>query len=86
MSNIKHRRNRGGQAGNQNARKHGFYSKVVTAGQLKKLSQAKTVRGNKQEIAMLRVKIKDILARSPRNTRAFFDAVNILVRLMSLNQ
>lgn len=80
----RHKRQSGGQPGNQNARKHGFYSKAVTTGQLKQLPRAKQIDGVDQEIAMMRVKLKDIIANSRTSSRPFIDVVNAFARLMLL--
>lgn len=73
---------RGAPKGNQNARKHGFYSKVLDeAGQLD-FELAAGVNGVDDEIALLRVKIKSLLANDPENIKLLMDATNTLVRLV----
>ncbi len=51
------KRRPGGQPGNQNARKHGFYSRSVNPEHRKQLRAAADVEGLDQEIALLRQKI-----------------------------
>jgi len=75
-------RKRGAPKGNQNARKHGFYSKVLDeAGQLD-FELASGVEGIDDEIALLRVKIKSILSHEPENIKLIMQATNTLARLV----
>ena len=75
-------RKKGAPKGNQNARKHGFYAKVLDeAGQLD-FELASGVEGIDDEIALLRVKIKSILAKDPENVRLIMQATNTLARLI----
>ena len=54
------KRKPGGQPGNQNARKHGVYSKVLTPEEQRVLSLA-SIPGIDGEIALLRMKIRAIV-------------------------
>lgn len=65
-------RKTGGQPGNQNARKHGFYSKVLTHNEKCKLKYASGVDGLDQEIAVLRIKFSSLLSRDGENLRLIF--------------
>ena len=60
---------RGAPRGNQNARKHGFYSKVLNEAEQLDLELVSGVEGIDDEIALLRVKIKSILEKDPENIR-----------------
>lgn len=73
---------RGGQAGNQNARKHGFYSRVLTKAEKKDLRRAMEEEGLDGEIALLRVKIKSLAENDPDNVKLFTKALNTLERLL----
>jgi len=73
---------RGATKGNQNARKHGFYSKVLDEAERLDLEVATGVEGIDDEIALLRVKIKSILAHDPDNVRLIMQATNALARLV----
>ena len=73
---------RGGQPANQNARKHGFYSKVLDEAEQLDLTLAQGVEGIDDEIALLRVKIKSILEHDPENIRLIMEATNTLARLI----
>jgi hypothetical protein len=82
MVYIEIKRNRGGQLGNQNARKHGFYSRSLTHIQKHDLKKATSVEGVDEEIAIVRVKLKSILAHDADNVRLINIAVSSLVRLL----
>ena len=76
------KREKGGQPGNQNARKHGFYSKVLDEAEQFDFELASGVNGIDDEIALLRVKIKSILGDDPKNLRLLLEATNALERLV----
>ncbi len=75
-------RRRGAPKGNQNARKHGFYSKVLDEAEQLDLELASGVEGIDDEIALLRVKIKSILEKDPENIRLIMQATNTLAGLV----
>jgi len=75
-------RRRGAPKGNQNARKHGFYAKVLDEAEQLDLELASGVEGIDDEIALLRVKIKSILEKDPENIRLIMQATNTLARLV----
>ncbi len=72
----------GAPKGNQNARKHGFYSKVLDEAERLDFELATGVEGIDDEIALLRVKIKSILAHDPNNVKLIMQATNALARLV----
>lgn len=76
------KRRRGAPEGNQNARKHGFYSKVLDEAEQLDFEQATTVDGIDDEIALLRVKIKSVLRYDPENIKLIMQATNTLARLV----
>jgi len=76
------KRKRGAPKGNQNARKHGFYSKVLDEAERLDFELASGVEGIDDEIALLRVKIKSILENDPENVRLIMQATNALARLV----
>ena len=76
------KRKRGAPKGNQNARKHGFYSKVLNEAEQLDFELATGVDGIDDEIALLRVKIKSILVRDPDNINLIMQATNALARLV----
>jgi len=75
-------RRRGAPKGNQNARKHGFYSKVLDEAEQLDLELATGVEGIDDEIALLRVKIKSILAHEPDNVKLIMQGSDTLARLV----
>lgn len=75
-------RKRGAPSGNQNARKHGFYSKVLDEAEQLDFMLATGVEGIDDEIALLRVKIKSVLEKDPENINLIMQAVNTLARLV----
>ncbi len=75
-------RKRGAPKGNQNARKHGFYSKVLDEAERLDFELATGVEGIDDEIALLRVKIKSLLEHDPENIKLIMQATNTLARLV----
>jgi len=73
---------RGAPKGNQNARTHGFYSKVLDEAEQIDFELASGVEGIDDEIALLRVKIKSLLEHDPENIKLVMQATNALARLM----
>jgi hypothetical protein len=73
---------RGAPLGNQNARTHGFYSKVLDEEQQQEYTQAVEVEGLDSEIALLRVKIKSLVAHDPENIDLITQVTNALTRLI----
>jgi len=76
------KRKRGAPKGNQNARKHGFYSKVLDEAERLDLELAQGVEGIDDEIALLRVKIKSILENDPENIKLIMQATDTLAKLV----
>ena len=79
---IRADRKRGAPKGNRNARKHGFYSKVLDEAEQLDFELASGVEGIDDEIALLRVKIKSILSHDPENIKLIMQATNALARLI----
>jgi hypothetical protein len=75
-------RQRGAPRGNQNARKHGFYSKVLDEAEQLDFELATSVEGIDDEIALLRIKIKSILEKDPENIKLIIKATNTLAGLL----
>ena len=73
---------RGAPKGNQNARKHGFYSRVLAEAEQIDFELAAGVEGIDDEIALLRVKIKSVLQHDPENIKLIMQAANTLARLV----
>jgi len=75
-------RKRGAPKGNQNARKHGFYSKVLDDAEQFDFELVSGVDGIDDEIALLRVKIKSLIAHDPDNIKLIMQATNTLAGLV----
>jgi len=73
---------RGAPKGNQNARKHGFYSKVLDEVEKLDFELAAGVDGIDDEIALIRVKLKSLLEHDPENVQLMMQATNTLARLV----
>jgi len=73
---------RGAPKGNQNARKHGFYCKVLDEAEQLDFELAQGVEGIDDEVALLRVKIKSVLEHEPENIKLVIEATNTLARLV----
>lgn len=82
MSNKMEGGKRGAPQGNQNARKHGFYSRVLDEVQRLDFEQATCIEGLDDEIALLRVKLKSVLRYDPDNMKLIMQATNTLIRLV----
>ncbi len=73
---------RGAPKGNQNARKHGFYAKVLDEAEQFDFELASGVNGIDDEITLLRVKIKSVLEKDPQNIKLIMQATNTLAGLV----
>ena len=76
------KRKKGVLKSKQNARKHGFYSKVLDEAEQFDFERATGVEGIDDEIALLRVKIKSILEKDPENIKLIMQATNTLAGLV----
>jgi hypothetical protein len=80
----KERNSVGAPRGNQNARKHGFYAKVLTEAEQLDLEVASGIEGIDDEIDLLRVKIKSCLIEDPDNIAIILEATGALARLIKV--
>ncbi len=58
----------------------GFYSSVVSEAEQLKLPEAMDMEGLDQEIALLRVRLVQLLREQPDNTALIFKGIDLLVR------
>jgi len=72
----------GAQACNKNARKYGFYMKVMDEEERKNFKLATEVEGLDSEIALMRVKIQSLIAHDPENLQMITKAVTALARVI----
>ena len=76
------KRKRGGQQGNQNARKHGFYCKALGEARTREFRQAVRVKGLDEEIALLRLKLRSLAENDPGNLKLIGKDVGTLAHLL----
>ena len=79
------KRKRGGQKGNRNARKHGFYSGTLSPAETSQLWNITNLEGVDPEIAFIRVKLQSSLQYDPGNRRVIREASRLLVKWYSAN-
>ena len=75
-------RKKGAQPANQNARKHGFYSKLLQEAERLEFDEASAVEGLDNEIAILRLKMRDILQAQPERIDLQMQLAKTLARLI----
>jgi len=68
--------------GNQNARKHGLYSRVLDEAQMLQLEKARAVKGLDEEIAIMRVKLLTLLDEYPERIDLQMRAIATIARMM----
>jgi len=68
---------RGAPKGNQNARKHGFYSRALTEAEKVDFEEASLIEGIDQEIAFLRLKLMELAEREPDRVDLHLEAANV---------
>ena len=77
------KRKRGGQNGNRNARKHGFYSAGLSPAETRELWNIVNLEGVDPEIAFIRVKLQSSLQQDPGNRRVIREASRRVVEWYS---
>ena len=73
---------KGAPKGNQNARKHGFYSHALSEAEQVKLEQARGIEGIDEEIAILRLKFREVIEKEPDRLDLHMEAANTIARLV----
>jgi hypothetical protein len=81
----RHKRQSGGQPGNQNARKHGFYAANLTKEELSEYWNLVNVHGLDPQMAILRAKVSRALASAPNNHRVIMESSNQVAKLCQSN-
>ncbi len=79
------KRKRGGQKGNRNACKHGFYSGTLSPAETSQLWNITNLEGIDPEIAFIRVKLQSSLQYYPGNRRVIREASRLLAEWYSAN-
>ncbi len=77
------KRKRGGQQGNQNARKHGFYSSALNLAEICEFWNIINLENIDPEIAVLRLKLRSVLRHDPDNRRLLVEAPRLLTKWYS---
>ena len=80
------KRHRGGQPGNINARKHGYYSDAFVAVNKANLTQARQVFGLDEEIVLMRATLKAVARQSPPNFRLMSEIASTLIRMVRVSE
>jgi hypothetical protein len=78
----RHKRHRGGQPGNHNARKHGFYSNNHTPEEIKKLCDAIKNDDKDPALTALRLKVESALVNAPGNYRVLREGSSLIVKYL----
>jgi hypothetical protein len=81
----RHKRQSGGQLGNHNARKHGFYSANMSEKELSEYWNLVNVQGIDPQLALLRAKISNALGADPGNHRVLMEGSNQAAKLCREN-
>lgn len=71
---------RANHSGRNNPR--GFYSRALGEAERLELEQALQIEGIDEEIALLRVKLKELVGKQPNRIDLHFEAANIIARLV----
>ncbi len=71
-------RKRGGQKGNQNARKHGFYSNNLSPGEMSQFLEIINLEGIYPGTAVLRVRLQSFLQNDSINLRVLKEFSRLL--------
>jgi hypothetical protein len=79
----RHKRHRGGQPGNRNARKHGFYATKRTPEEIKKLVDVIKNDDKDPAFSALRLKVENAIADAPGNYRVLREGSSLLVKYLS---
>ncbi len=79
----KTKRKKGGQKGNRNAEKHGFYAKVFDEAEQLDFNAATSIEGIDEEIALMRLEIKKAISGGDdRNLLLLVKAAGVLEKLI----
>jgi len=76
------KKKRGAPKGNQNARKHGFYSQALNESEKLRLEQARGTEGIDEEIAILGAKLRELIHTHHERLDLHFEAANTIARLV----
>ncbi|MFC1935214.1 hypothetical protein ACFLX9_00360 [Chloroflexota bacterium] len=77
-------RMRGGQPGNRNARRHGFFARSLTPEEQDALSQALDLKDLVPEIALMRVKLMGLVSYRDTSPELIIKAARTLTRMVDV--
>ena len=77
---TKTKRNRGGQKGNQNARKHGCYSSALTPDEICRFWNIVNQESVDPEMAVLRIKLPSLIQYAPVDCRTLKEVTRLIVK------
>ena len=80
------RKKRGAPFGNQNARKHGLYSKYLSPERVKKLEQVAKIDDLAHEIIIVRLILDTLLSDPNTSTDELYKAISMLTKLVNTNR
>ena len=70
------------EKGTAEGKKHGFYSRALDEAERLELEEAGMVEGIDEEIAMLRVKLRELMIAEPERFALHLEVVNTIARLV----
>ncbi|HXZ94642.1 MAG TPA: hypothetical protein VEG28_01865 [Dehalococcoidia bacterium] len=70
------------EKGQRKSRPRGFYSRALDEAEKLELEEASHVEGIDEEIALLRVKLRELLEEQPERIDLHFEAANVIARLV----
>ncbi|MBN1162007.1 MAG: hypothetical protein JXA17_08675 [Dehalococcoidales bacterium] len=82
---MKLKRKRGGQPGNQNARKHGFYSPYMTRPEIRRFQKILNKNGASPRAIAIGIKLSSALRYDPANRRVLREASSLLYNYVYAN-
>jgi len=74
------------EKGKRKVRPRGFYSQALDEAEKLELEEASHIEGIDEEIALLRVKLRELLQEQPERIDLHFEAANIIARLVKTHQ
>ena len=77
---------RGAPAGNQNARKHGLYSKIAPARRRGAMGKAQDMEDLSQEIVALRLFLLDLMANPEAHYKDILQGFRVLTQMVKANR
>lgn len=83
---VQPKKKRGAPFGNQNARKHGLYSKYLSPERIKKLRQVAKIDDLAHEIIIIRLLLDTLLSDPNTSTDELYKAISMLTKLVNTNR